>query len=29
MEKYEEARTMRDFEVGVYQEAIVKALGGK
>jgi len=29
MEKYEEARIMRDFEVSVYQEAIVKAFGGK
>jgi hypothetical protein len=25
MEKYEEARIMREFEVGVVQEAIVKA----
>jgi hypothetical protein len=25
MQKYEEARIMRDFEVGVMREAIVKA----
>jgi hypothetical protein len=25
MNKYEEARVMREFEVGVFQEAIVKA----
>jgi len=29
MEKYEQARMMRDFEVSVYREAIVKAFGGK
>ena len=28
MRKYEEARIMREFDVGVMQEAIVKALGG-
>jgi hypothetical protein len=28
-EKYEEARVVREFEVGIMQEAIVKALGGK
>jgi hypothetical protein len=28
MEKYEEARIMREFEVGVMQEAIAKAIGG-
>jgi hypothetical protein len=27
MAKYEEARVMREFEVGVMQEAIVKAFG--
>jgi hypothetical protein len=29
MDKYEEARVVREFEVGVMQEAIAKALGGK
>jgi hypothetical protein len=29
MEKYEEARIMREFEVGITQEAIVLAFGGK
>jgi hypothetical protein len=29
MSKYEEALIMREFEVGVMQEAIVKAFGGK
>jgi hypothetical protein len=28
MGKYEEARTVREFEVGVMQEAIVAAFGG-
>jgi hypothetical protein len=28
MGKYEEARITREFEVGVMQEAIVKAFGG-
>lgn len=28
MAKYEEARVMREFEVGVMQEAIVRAFGG-
>ena len=28
MQKYEEARIMREFDVGVMQEAIVRALGG-
>jgi hypothetical protein len=28
MERYEEALIMRDFEVGIMQEAIYKALGG-
>jgi hypothetical protein len=28
MGKYEEARTVREFEVGVMQEAIAKAFGG-
>jgi hypothetical protein len=28
MEKYEEARIMREFEVGVMREAVVKAFGG-
>jgi hypothetical protein len=28
MDKYEEARIAREFEVGVMQEAIVRALGG-
>jgi hypothetical protein len=28
MGKYEEARTVREFEVGVMREAIVKAFGG-
>ena len=28
MAKYEEARVMREFEVGVMQEAVVKAFGG-
>jgi hypothetical protein len=27
--KYEEAEIMREFEVGVMQEAISKAFGGK
>jgi hypothetical protein len=27
--KYEEARVMREFEVGVVQEAIVRAFGRK
>jgi hypothetical protein len=27
LEKYEEARIMREFEVGVVQEAIAKAFG--
>jgi hypothetical protein len=29
MEKYEEARVMREFEVGVFQEAIAKAFSKK
>jgi len=29
MEKYEEARIVREFEVGVHAEAIARALGGK
>ena len=29
LEKYEEAKIMREFDVGVMQEAIVKAFGGK
>jgi hypothetical protein len=29
MEKYEEARIIREFEVGIVSEAIVKAFGGK
>jgi hypothetical protein len=29
MGKYEEARIVREFEVGVMQEAIVNAIGGK
>lgn len=29
MEKYEEARIMREFDVGIVREAIVGALGGK
>jgi hypothetical protein len=29
MAKYEEAQIMREFEVGVVQEAIVKAFGGE
>jgi len=29
MEKYEEARVMREFEVGIVSDAIVKAFGGK
>jgi hypothetical protein len=28
MQKYEEARIMREFEVGVFQDAIVKAFKG-
>jgi hypothetical protein len=28
MDKYEEARVMREFEIAVFQEAIVKALSG-
>jgi hypothetical protein len=28
MDKYEEARIMRDFDVGVAQEAVVRAFGG-
>jgi hypothetical protein len=28
MGKYEEARVMREFEVGVMQDAIVRAFGG-
>jgi hypothetical protein len=28
MEKYEEARIVREFEVGIVQDAIVKAFGG-
>jgi len=28
MEKYEEAQIMREFEVGIFREAIVQALGG-
>jgi hypothetical protein len=28
MGKYEEARTVREFEVGVMREAIVTAFGG-
>jgi hypothetical protein len=29
MGKYEEARVMREFEVGVFQDAIVRAFKGK
>jgi hypothetical protein len=29
MEKYEQARIVRDFEVGIVQDAIVRALDGK
>jgi hypothetical protein len=29
MGKYEEAKIMRDFDVALFQDAIVKALGGK
>jgi len=29
MEKYEEARIMREFEIGIVKDAIVMALGGK
>jgi hypothetical protein len=29
MGKYEEAKIMREFDVALFQEAIVKALGGK
>jgi hypothetical protein len=29
MVKYEEARIMREIDVGVMQEAIVRAFGGK
>jgi hypothetical protein len=29
MEKYEEARIIRDFEVGVMADAIARAFGGK
>jgi hypothetical protein len=29
MEKYEEARFIRDLEVGVMRDAIVKAFGSK
>jgi hypothetical protein len=29
MEKYEEARIVRDFEVGIVRDAIVQAFGGK
>jgi hypothetical protein len=29
MEKYEEARIVRDFEVGIMSDAIVRAFGGK
>jgi hypothetical protein len=28
LEKYQEAQIAREFEVGVFQEAIVRALGG-
>jgi hypothetical protein len=29
MGKYEEARVMREFEVGVFEDAIVRAFKGK
>jgi hypothetical protein len=29
MEKYEEARIVREFEVGIVQDAIIRAFGGK
>jgi hypothetical protein len=29
MVKYEEARVMREFEVGVFQDAIIRAFKGK
>jgi len=29
MEKYEEARIVREFEVGIVSDAIVRAFGGK
>jgi hypothetical protein len=29
MEKYEEARIVRDFEVGVISDAVIRAFGGK
>jgi hypothetical protein len=28
MEKYEEAKIVREFEVGIMQDAIIKAFGG-
>jgi hypothetical protein len=29
MEKYEEARIVRDFEVGIISDAVIRAFGGK
>jgi hypothetical protein len=29
MEKYEEARIVRDFDVGIVSDAIIRAFGGK
>jgi len=29
MEKYEEARIVREFEVGIVSDAIIRAFGGK
>jgi hypothetical protein len=29
MEKYEEARVIREFDVGIVSDAIVRAFGGK
>jgi hypothetical protein len=29
MEKYEEARIIRDFEVGIVSDAVIRAFGGK
>jgi hypothetical protein len=29
MDKYEEARIVRDFEVGIVSDAVIRAFGGK
>jgi hypothetical protein len=29
MDKYEEARIVREFEVGIVSDAIIRAFGGK